>query len=49
MNTQPQPVENPKKTYTSPQLVNYGDVRTLTQAGASGLLENGTKNSNKRP
>lgn len=33
--TQPQT----KKTYTPPQLVRYGDMRALTQAGSSGTLE----------
>lgn len=39
MNTQTQAKENPKKTYTSPRLINYGAVRSLTQAGSTGPNE----------
>jgi hypothetical protein len=42
MNTQTQAIENPKKTYTSPRLITYGDVRSLTQAGSTGGSEGGS-------
>ena len=40
MKTQTQTVKNPKKPYTSPKLVLYGDVRSLTQSGATAPAEN---------
>lgn len=39
VNTQTQAKENLKKTYTSPRLINYGAVRSLTQAGTAGSNE----------
>lgn len=39
MNSQLKPVENLKKTYTPPVLVNFGEVRELTQGGRSGVPE----------
>lgn len=40
MNTQPQGIEKPKKAYTSPRLIIYGQVRTLTQSGGTAGTEN---------
>jgi hypothetical protein len=38
--TQPEGSEpTPKKPYTAPQLVKYGEVRSLTQAGTTGSAE----------
>lgn len=48
MNKQLKPVENLKKTYTPPVLVNFGDVRVLTQSGSSGVLEAGSASANKK-
>lgn len=39
MNTQTQSKENLKKIYTSPRLINYGAVRSLTQGGSMGSNE----------
>lgn len=39
MDTQTQAKENLKKTYTSPRLINYGAVRSLTQGGSMGSNE----------
>jgi hypothetical protein len=39
MNTETQSILGDKKIYSSPKLVNYGDVRSLTQAAASGSNE----------
>ncbi len=49
MNTQPQAIENPKtkKPYTSPRLIKYGDVRSLTQGGTKGVAEGGTSKLKK--
>ena len=33
--------DKPRKTYRSPQLVEYGDVRKLTQTGGSGSSDFG--------
>jgi len=30
----------PRKAYTKPKLVRYGDVRTLTQSGSQPMMEN---------
>jgi hypothetical protein len=38
--TQAPTLEKPKKAYIAPGLVRYGDVRTLTQAGATAPREN---------
>jgi hypothetical protein len=35
-NTQTQAIVLPKKVYTKPRLVNYGEVRALTQGGSKG-------------
>lgn len=35
MNTQPETLQK-KKTYSSPRLIKYGEVRSLTQTGSSG-------------
>ena len=40
MNTHTHAIENPKKPYTSPRLITYGQVRSLTQSGASAGTEN---------
>ena len=49
MSTQNQTQQEPKKSYIRPQLINYGDVRSLTQAGTKVGNENnqgGMKNRN---
>lgn len=44
MNTKPQIVQSHKKPYTSPRIINYGKVCTLTQAGSGpGNEMNGDK------
>lgn len=48
MNTQTQAIENPKKTYTSPRLINYGNVRSLTQGGTKGINESGSSSLSKK-
>jgi len=48
LNTQTQAIEGPKKTYTSPRLINYGEVRQLTQAGTLGVPEAPSSSPNKR-
>lgn len=40
MNPKTATAPNPKKTYTPPALVRYGEVRSLTQASTSGSSEN---------
>ena len=40
MNTQTQTIESPKKNYTSPRLINYGQVHSLTQSGTTAGTEN---------
>ena len=49
MSTQTQAIENPKtkKPYTSPRLINYGDVRSLTQGGTKGIAEGGGNKAKK--
>jgi len=37
-----------KKAYRSPKLTNYGDVRTLTQAGSGKTREAGSNKKNKK-
>lgn len=37
-----------KKEYNSPELITFGDVRTLTQAGSGVALEAGSSSSNKK-
>ena len=40
MNTHSKPIENTeKRIYTSPKLVSYGAVRTLTKANGTGSSE----------
>jgi hypothetical protein len=39
INIQPQNINNHKKTYTPPRLINYGEVRSLTQNGTMDGLE----------
>lgn len=49
MSTQNQTQQEPKKSYIRPQLINYGDVRSLTKAGTKVGNENthgGEKNKN---
>jgi len=41
MNIETQAKENPKKIYTSPRLINYGTVHSLTHSGISNANENG--------
>ena len=41
MSKQPRSPSRSKKSYATPRLVKYGDVRTLTQAGSAGGLETG--------
>jgi len=39
IDTQPQNINNHKKTYTPPRFINYGEVRSLTQNGTMDGLE----------
>jgi hypothetical protein len=39
MNTGPQTIQSHKKPYTPPNLINYGQVRSLTNASTSGSTE----------
>jgi hypothetical protein len=39
---QPQDKQVTKKTYQSPQLIVYGDIKELTQAGGAGTRDNPT-------
>jgi len=39
LNKKSQPPRPLKKPYAAPKLIRYGDVRTLTQAGATGVME----------
>lgn len=41
------PKREAKKAYSPPRLVRYGEVRTLTQAGTSGVAEGGSMASGK--
>lgn len=45
MNTETESIQSEKKIYSSPKLINYGNVRSLTQAANSGSNEgsNGMK------
>lgn len=51
MVTQNQTQQKFKKNYTIPRLINYGNVRTLTQAGTGRWLEWGSNrnNPNRKP
>lgn len=51
MATQNQIQQKPKKSYTAPNLINYGNVRTLTQAGTGRLTESflNPNNPNRKP
>lgn len=49
MNTQTKSTENPKKPYTSPRLITYGNVRSLTQSGSKGKVEGGQTTSKIKP
>lgn len=40
MSPQSQTIQPPKKRYTTPKLVRYGDVRSLIQSGPTGSAEN---------
>lgn len=48
MATQNQIQQKPKKSYTAPNLINYGKVRTLTQAGTAGTPEGGSGRADKK-
>jgi hypothetical protein len=39
LNTQSQTKQHTKKTYTSPRLITFGSVRSLTQAGSAVFIE----------
>jgi hypothetical protein len=39
MSREPQAYPPPKKAYTAPRLVRYGDVRSLTHAGSNASPE----------
>lgn len=43
MNKELQTKQRPKKTYTAPKLIRYGDVRSLTQGGATGGSETASR------
>lgn len=51
MATQNQIQQKFKKNYTIPRLINYGKVRTLTQAGTGRFVESffNPKNPNRKP
>lgn len=51
MVTQNQTQQKFKKNYTIPRLINYGNVRTLTQAGTGRLFESflNPNNPNRKP
>ncbi len=49
MVTQNQTQQKTKKSYTTPKLINFGNVRTLTQAGTKGLPEGGSGRPDKKP
>ncbi len=49
MNAPTQAVENPKKPYSPPRLVVYGQVRSLTQSGTTAGTENAGANKTKLP
>lgn len=52
MVTQNQTQQKFKKNYTIPRLINYGNVRTLTQAGTGRWVEfnpNNPNNPNRKP
>jgi hypothetical protein len=49
MVTQNQTQQKTKKSYTTPKLINFGNVRTLTQAGTQGLPEGGSGRPDKKP
>lgn len=48
MVTQNQTEHESKQSYATPKLVNYGNVRTLTQAGRSGAAEGPSSSQNKK-
>lgn len=49
MNANAHAIENPKKPYTSPRLIIYGQVRALTQSGTTAGTENTGSNKTKLP
>lgn len=48
MATQNETEHDSKQSYTTPKLVSYGSVRTLTQAGSAGALENNSSSKNMK-
>ena len=48
MNNRTQAMKNAKKPYASPRLFNYGNVRSLTQAGTGKKYEARSRSKNKK-
>ncbi len=49
MNAPKQPLSTPKKTYTRPTVIKYGDVRKLAQTATSGSSEGSSGSGPMKP